>query len=338
MNIIDLEQRSDAWLEWKKSKISASEIAIVMGLSPYETPWRLWATKKGLLAEKDLNKNPLVKQGVVNEDRIRRITEEETGLILMPICAEHDKYSVISASFDGLDTDDPVPYEFKWPSDKVWDSIIKDGENSEAYKLYYPQVQVQIFVVGEHCQEGILIFGHDEEDGMQRRSFTVKRDDAFLRDMLDKVIEFKQKIIDNTPPDIDIERDLFIPGEQEERMRWASLAKEAKEIDSKLSYYMENIDPLEKRKKAIRQEAINMMGAYLKSDLNGLAITRYAKDGSIDWKKLIAEKLPSISEDEIEQYRNKSSMQSRMMTKDKSQYDDNRELFAVSSNMNNSFF
>ena len=47
MAIVDLVQRSDAWFEWRKTGITASMIPVIMGLSPYQTPYRLWAELVG---------------------------------------------------------------------------------------------------------------------------------------------------------------------------------------------------------------------------------------------------------------------------------------------------
>ena len=48
MKIVDLTQRSPDWLRWRAQGVTASEAAIVLGRSPYKTPWRLWAERTGL--------------------------------------------------------------------------------------------------------------------------------------------------------------------------------------------------------------------------------------------------------------------------------------------------
>lgn len=58
MKVIDLVQRSLEWHQWRKSGVTASESPILMG-SPYKTPWRLWAEKRGLILEADLSGNLL---------------------------------------------------------------------------------------------------------------------------------------------------------------------------------------------------------------------------------------------------------------------------------------
>lgn len=41
------------WLEWRRHGIGGSEVAAIIGLSPWESPYSLWARKAGLLPEKD---------------------------------------------------------------------------------------------------------------------------------------------------------------------------------------------------------------------------------------------------------------------------------------------
>ena len=71
MNVIDLPQRTPAWLEWRAGGVSASDVAILLGLSPYKTPWRLWAEKTGLVrSEAELSQRLVPQEG--NRRRGRR--------------------------------------------------------------------------------------------------------------------------------------------------------------------------------------------------------------------------------------------------------------------------
>ena len=36
------------WLEYRKSGIGSSEVATILGLNPFETPYQLWRRKIGL--------------------------------------------------------------------------------------------------------------------------------------------------------------------------------------------------------------------------------------------------------------------------------------------------
>lgn len=37
MQFVELDQRTDAWFEWRKNGITASESPVIVGLSPYQT-------------------------------------------------------------------------------------------------------------------------------------------------------------------------------------------------------------------------------------------------------------------------------------------------------------
>lgn len=43
MKIVNLSQRTPAWLAWRAQGVTASEAAVILNRSPYQTPWRLWA-------------------------------------------------------------------------------------------------------------------------------------------------------------------------------------------------------------------------------------------------------------------------------------------------------
>jgi putative phage-type endonuclease len=86
MKIVDVTQRLPEWLRWRAQGVTASEAAIVLGRSPYKTPWRLWAERTGLAREADLSANPHVQRGIAREDWARKAFEERHGTMLLPLC------------------------------------------------------------------------------------------------------------------------------------------------------------------------------------------------------------------------------------------------------------
>ncbi len=48
MRITDVIQRTPQWQHWRARGVTASEAAIILGHSPYKTPWRLWAERTGI--------------------------------------------------------------------------------------------------------------------------------------------------------------------------------------------------------------------------------------------------------------------------------------------------
>lgn len=122
MIVVDLNQRSDEWLKWRALGITATDIPVILGLSPYKTPWQLWAEKTGRINPPDLSGNPNIQRGIALEDKARQLAEARYGEFLLPLCGECAKWDVLRASFDGVDSHDQ-PYEFKAPSQTVWDDL-----------------------------------------------------------------------------------------------------------------------------------------------------------------------------------------------------------------------
>lgn len=40
MHIINLDQRTDAWKAWRNQGVTATDSTVILGASPYKTPWR----------------------------------------------------------------------------------------------------------------------------------------------------------------------------------------------------------------------------------------------------------------------------------------------------------
>ncbi len=64
MKIVNLSQREEDWLDWRRQGVTATDAAILLNRSPYKTRWRLWAEKTGYAREVDLSLNPLVRRGI----------------------------------------------------------------------------------------------------------------------------------------------------------------------------------------------------------------------------------------------------------------------------------
>lgn len=126
MRLLELEQRSQAWLDWRRSGITATESAAILGLNPYMTPWRLWCEKVGRALFADLSSNPLVRFGIEHEDEVRQLFELKHLEVVMPVCGEFDEDALFRASFDGL-TSAMEPVEIKCPSESTLADVRKKG-------------------------------------------------------------------------------------------------------------------------------------------------------------------------------------------------------------------
>ena len=65
------------WLKYRESGIGSSEVATIVGLNPWETPYQLWRRKKGLDPAKQ--ENFAMKAGHYLEDAVAQFFKDETG-------------------------------------------------------------------------------------------------------------------------------------------------------------------------------------------------------------------------------------------------------------------
>ena len=317
MKVVDLVQRSPAWHEWRSHGVSASDAATILGISPHKTPWRLWAEKTGRIAPEDLSANPNVRRGVTLEDIARQAVEQykqECGTVLLPVCAEHDSMSLLRASLDGLN-ERGEPVELKCPADSTFEAVKAEGRQSEAFRLYYPQVQYQMLVVG--ASRGFLVF-YTEKDGGELLTFELDLDVVLVSELTTKATAFWESVQQDKAPEMDASRDILVPSGKA-RKRWDELAKVRAKMSDALGKEKRIVKTLESDLKANEAELVELMGNFSHAAGHGLSITRYEQQGGVDYPKLLAEQLPDFDLTELDTYRKKGSTRVRVTKKDTSE-------------------
>jgi putative phage-type endonuclease len=308
MKIVNLSQRDDDWYEWRRLGITATDATILLNRSPYKTIWRLWAEKTGFAREVDLSLNPLVRQGVINEDKARQAFEEKHNDILLPACVQSVQYPLMRASLDGL-TAEGKPAELKCPSESVWEDVQANGESSKAYQLYYAQVQHQLLVTG--AKDGWLVFWYEGK----LLEFVIRRDEAMIQELLARADKFWQQVSDRKEPEKDPERDLYIPTGKEAQ-QWISAAEEYRIYDAEVQELKRRLDDLQKKQKPLLDNLKSLMGEYYQADFGGLMVTRYKVTGKVNYSKLLEERASAVTPDDIEKYRANASERCRVTVTD----------------------
>jgi putative phage-type endonuclease len=305
MKIVDVAQRTPQWDRWRAQGITASESAIILGRSPYKTPWRLWAERTGLARPADLSRNPHVARGNRLEDTARQWFEQAYDTVLMPVCAESEQEPLLRASFDGLN-DAGEPVELKVPSERIYREVESHGRASGAYRLYEPQVQHQLYVAD--ADKGWLVFYRDEQNQL---TFELARDPTLIRAIVGHGKAFWQAIIDSDEPEKDPVRDLFVPsGAQAEEWttfagRYRRIQQEAKTLEAELKRRKADLD-------GIQTQLVAMMGEALIAESAGLRVTRFCAKGSVDYPALLKALLPALEADAVEGFRRSPSERVRV--------------------------
>lgn len=284
MKLINLEQRTEAWHAWRAGIIGGSDAAAIMGVSKWITIHKLWEQKTGRRGPTP--DNPAMARGREMEDEALQAWSDYTGEIASPACVEHEEYSFIGASLDGMTFDGRLLVEIKCPGEKAHQETVATHKVPD---YYWPQVQHQLACVPEaevlhywsyrpgHPEPGVLI--------------EVKRDQAYIDDMLEKEARFWGCVKNDTPPSGDAFAEM-------EKIYLAALAEQ---------------DEITERLKALKEDLLATIPKGIKKiEGVGLSVSHVEKKGAMDYKtaleyvidKLLRLELPPEAQEVLESFEN----------------------------------
>lgn len=139
MPIIDLEQGSQTWLDYRKSKIMATDSPIILGSNPWKTKLELWEEKLRLRPPVEMNQ--AMREGQLREPIARQLVIDMLGINFIPIVYESDTHSWLASSLDGISTCGEYMLELKCPTKE---KLHNQALNGEIPEYYADQVQHQM--------------------------------------------------------------------------------------------------------------------------------------------------------------------------------------------------
>lgn len=140
MPVIQHEQGSQAWLDYRKSKIMATDIPIILGSNPWKTPLELWEEKLGFSPPTQLNE--AMERGQRLEPEARKLASELIGIDFQPCVFQSENYPWLACSLDGISPCGKYILEIKCPKEFIHCDAI-----NQIYPSYYcDQIQTQLLV------------------------------------------------------------------------------------------------------------------------------------------------------------------------------------------------
>ena len=179
--IIDVQPDTDEWLLERRKSIGASEIAAVMGMSPYSTALDVYKSKSGV----DKHFDPLLSFiGHESEAIIAKWVEEFSGVPVKlepAFMARSVEYPFLHASFDRVSSDPFTTWQFKTAHQYTghkWDEGIPTDIRV--------QVQAEMLVAGTDRAAVVVWIG-----GREFRLFWEMRDNKFIGEhMIPQLTQF----------------------------------------------------------------------------------------------------------------------------------------------------
>lgn len=278
--IIDLEQGSREWHDYRNTRVMASDIPTLMGVG-YSTPRKLFAQKKD--PSLSIYENEAMRRGKELESDAREWAEEQIGIKFPPAVVESKECPMFGASLDGLAADSIL--EIKCPGYRVYKEFIENGTIPTNW-LY--QIQWQLYITGFNT--GYLCV----YEGFTGKIHTVVADPKLISRMVPIATDWLKDLLENNAPPPE-EKDVVKIDVSQEQFAILSRWKEVSSL----------IKDFEKEEKAL-SDMIKSWGddgncefAYGNQSLASL--TRVKREGVVDWKALCVAK--EINENDILPFR-----------------------------------
>ena len=109
--IIDHEQGTEAWHDWRRFGIGASDAPVIMGENRFKKLGQLLLEKKGGVRE--FRQSQAMALGTQLEPVARQLYISQTQRNVLPACLQSTRYPWLRASVDGLDLDSSTVVEIK---------------------------------------------------------------------------------------------------------------------------------------------------------------------------------------------------------------------------------
>jgi len=276
MKVITLDQRSQAWLDWRDGGVGASESAMIQNISPFGSGQKLWEQKTKRRPRDKLN--PAMLKGQLDEPLALAAYEELTGEIMIPLCAEHDQYPFIRASFDGIRPDHTKILEIKCPSLRIHEAAL-----SGIIQPYYITQMHQQMLVANLDEVDFFSFYKEHPDPTKRCALiNVKRSDIMIQELIADVSLFWEHVVNDNP--------LYEEGWEAAAAYWLSIRFE--------------MDYLEEQEKSAKEALLLLAGG---KDMQGagVSVSYSTRKGGVDYKAACVDK--GMSDAELEVFRKPDS-------------------------------
>lgn len=127
--IINLQQGTQAWLDWRNQGIGASDAPTIMGENPWKSADQLLKERCG---GKSCRKNAAMARGQMLEPEARRMYEERFHIKVSPACVQSVTHEWLRASLDGLAINNNIVVEIK-----CGEKTYRDSSKTRTVPSYY---------------------------------------------------------------------------------------------------------------------------------------------------------------------------------------------------------
>lgn len=270
------KQGSDAWHQWRGKGIGSSDAPVIMGESPWLTPYQLWERKLGLAPEQE--DDLAMQRGRELEPIARSHYELLHNIEMPPTCVESAEFPFMRASLDGYNQELGIVLEIKCPGAEDHAAAASGG----IPKKYFWQLQHQLMVTGAKCAH------YYSFNGTAGHLVSIGPNDAAIADLIVNEIKFWACIQSKTPPPL-ADRDYKNVMSKE----LSSLLDQYQVIKNRIKVFEEDVALL-------RTQILAHCEDHPRIRCGDYKIQRLERKGAVDYNRI-----PELKEMDLDQYRKK---------------------------------
>lgn len=251
MSTVDQASTRAEWLEARKSAIGASDVAAILGVSPWASAWEVWAEKTDRL--EPWKGNEATRAGQAFENAVLDQAENELGALERNVRVCHESVPM-AATLDARVIGDGTPIEAKTTglTGRVygdWGEALTD----QVPDYYLVQVHAQLCVTGA---ELAYLFALIAGRGVVK--YQIERSDKLCKQLMDKCKDWWNRHItlDQEPskertPDLDVIK------------RFRRVPKKSIELGADAAKLIEHYEGLKMAAKSLKEELAETEGKIL---------------------------------------------------------------------------
>lgn len=190
--LVGWSETDERWLAARRTGISASDVAAVLGFGPYKTPWEVWADKTGLRTREVDASREAIRLGVALEPWLLRQAAHRLGVDVARTSARlyaHPEHAWRLASPDGRATKGPL-IEAKTAGLASGFGVPAGWSDTRAPLGYELQCRWQMHVCGvDQVVLAAMVAG------LGMRFYTFDRDLSVEADMVAQVTEWRDRYL-----------------------------------------------------------------------------------------------------------------------------------------------
>lgn len=272
-------QRTPEWHEMRRQSIGSSDAATCLNISPFKTQYQLYCEKLGLT--EDSPPTYAMQRGIDLEPEAIALYEEVTGEQFFPAVIFHPKYPFIVCSLDGMNLEGTAAVEVKCPGKKTHSMMLR----GEVPDHYMAQLQHQMACTK---LKTIDLYSYDGSVGVR---LTVKRDEEYIKKLLEAELAFWALVKSRTPPPT-TKKDVKIKDEDPE---WFKAADALRKVEDK-------IKALQEEKSELQDKILQLSDGQ---NCKGCGVTVFStlRQGTVDYSSI--EELKNI---DVDRYRKPSKL------------------------------